>query len=135
MQKQSTQARKWLHQPIQILQNLVQRPTQLVTATAFLTVIAFSTSSYMTWQTYRNFARVVQQEFRLRSLSDRITYLDEVLTMSAQMNAATGDQRWEQRYRQFEPKLEAALCESMQIAPEPTAVQTPDKPAWPISGW
>jgi signal transduction histidine kinase len=118
MQKQTAPVQKWFHQPIQTLQRVAQQPTQLVTATALLTVIAFSTSSYLIWQTYQNFARVIQQEFRLRSLSDRITYLDEVLTMSAQMNAATGDQTWEQRYRQSEPKLDAAIRESMQIAPE-----------------
>lgn len=110
--------RTWFRQTIQTFQTVAKQPTRLVTATALLTVVAFSTSSYMTWQTYRNFARVVQQEFRLRSLSDRITYLDEVLTLSAQMNAATGDQSWEQRYRQHEPKLESAIRESMRIAPE-----------------
>ncbi|MFM7426008.1 MAG: sensor histidine kinase, partial [Elainella sp.] len=46
------------------------------------------------------------------------TYLDEVLTMSALMNATTGDSRWQQRYTQYEPKLEAAIQESIQLAPQ-----------------
>jgi signal transduction histidine kinase/ActR/RegA family two-component response regulator len=40
-----------------------------------------------------------------------IVHLDEVLTMSARMNAATGDVSWEQRYHEFEPQLDAAIKE------------------------
>ena len=44
--------------------------------------------------------------------------MDEVLTMSARMAAATGDLRWEERYKEFEPKLDAAIKEAMELAPE-----------------
>jgi hypothetical protein len=43
----------------------------------------------------------------LQQLSDEIIYLDEVLTMSARMAASTGNLEWENRYRTFEPKLDA----------------------------
>ncbi len=54
----------------------------------------------------------------LEELRSTIIHLDEVLTMSARMAAATGDLRWERRYRQFEPQLLAAIRESIHIAPE-----------------
>jgi signal transduction histidine kinase/ActR/RegA family two-component response regulator len=48
-----------------------------------------------------------------------IVHLDEVLTMSARMNAATGDASWERRYHQFEPQLDAAIKEVMALEAEP----------------
>jgi PAS domain S-box-containing protein len=51
-------------------------------------------------------------------LEGRIIHLDEVLTMSARMAAATGDPSWEARYREFEPQLDDALKESRRIDPE-----------------
>ncbi|MBM3271314.1 MAG: HAMP domain-containing histidine kinase [Candidatus Sericytochromatia bacterium] len=50
-------------------------------------------------------------------LHGRITHLDEVLTMSARMAAATGDPRWERRYRKLEPELDAAIGEAHDLAP------------------
>ena len=55
---------------------------------------------------------------KLMELRSTITYLDEVLTMSARMAVATGDLQWERRYRQNEPKLDAAIKEAMEHAPE-----------------
>ncbi len=40
----------------------------------------------------------------------RIRHLDEVLTMSARMAAATGDEVWIDRYRRFEPELSALIA-------------------------
>ncbi len=47
----------------------------------------------------------------------RIRHLDEVLTMSARMAAATGNQSWIDRYRQFEPELSALILEAEQLTP------------------
>ena len=55
---------------------------------------------------------------RLEELRGIIIHLDEVLTMSSRMAAATGDLSWEKRYRQFEPQLDAAIKEAIQLAPE-----------------
>lgn len=55
---------------------------------------------------------------RVGELRGIIIHLDEVLTMSARMAAATGDLAWEERYRRFEPKLDAAIKESVKLAPE-----------------
>jgi hypothetical protein len=48
---------------------------------------------------------------RIEELRGVIVHLDEVLTMSARMSAATGDSRWEERYHHFEPQLGAAIKE------------------------
>jgi signal transduction histidine kinase len=57
------------------------------------------------------------RELEVRELAGTIRRLDEVLTMSARMAAATGDVRWEGRYREHEPALDAAIKALIAIAP------------------
>jgi K+-sensing histidine kinase KdpD len=45
-----------------------------------------------------------------------IVHLDEVLTMSANMAATTGDMQWEDRYRRAETKLDAAIKKLIEIS-------------------
>lgn len=61
---------------------------------------------------------ITGRELHLQELGGKIIHLDEVLTMSARMAAATGDPRWERRYREYEPQLDAALGEAITLAPE-----------------
>ena len=67
------------------------------------------------------------EEHRAIELDGIIKHLDEVLTMSAHMAAATGDLQWEQRYRQFEPQLDAAFKEAVGISPVPSMRQGANK--------
>ncbi|QXE24585.1 two-component sensor histidine kinase [Richelia sinica FACHB-800] len=78
----------------------------------------FVPQAWTAWQASRNFNSIIDNEVRLKTLSSNITYLDEVLTMSARMNAATGNSFWELRYKLFEPQLDAAIKESIQLAPQ-----------------
>ncbi|UKO97527.1 sensor histidine kinase [Nostoc sp. UHCC 0870] len=94
------------------------RPSQLITITVVLTLVLFSPQIWITWQAYNDFNSIIKNELKLQNLSDKITYYDEVLTMSARMNAATGNSIWETRYRKFEPLLDAAIKESIKIAPQ-----------------
>ncbi|HYW21763.1 MAG TPA: ATP-binding protein [Nodularia sp. (in: cyanobacteria)] len=93
-------------------------PSQLVRVTVSLTLLLFIPQVWLNWQAYHNFNNITREEFKLQTLSDKIAYLDEVLTMSAQMNAATGNIIWENRYRQFETQLDMAIKESIKLAPE-----------------
>ncbi|WP_335337756.1 hypothetical protein [Nostoc piscinale] len=93
-------------------------PSQLVTITVLLTLFLFIPQIWLNWQAYYNFNNITKNEFRLQKLSDEIVYLDEVLTMSARMNAATGNIIWEKRYHQFEQKLDIAIQESIKLAPQ-----------------
>ncbi len=63
------------------------------------------------------FAVTRHVDLRLLELRGIIVHLDEVLTMSARMAAATGDMKWEERYRGFEPQLDAAIKEAIRLAP------------------
>ncbi|MGD1909987.1 MAG: sensor histidine kinase [Rivularia sp. (in: cyanobacteria)] len=97
---------------------ITQRPSRTIKVTVVFTVLLFLPQIILTWQAYSRFQNITTYELQLQSLSDEIIYLDEVLTMSARMNAATGNQMWEKRYRQFEPKLDAAIAKSIKLAPK-----------------
>lgn len=80
----------------------------------------------------RDLALIADRErdyaLRVENLRGRIVHLDEVLTMSAKMAAATGDLAWEQRYRRFEGPLDAAIKEALSLtegfAGSPAAART-----------
>ena len=60
----------------------------------------------------------IERHLEIEELRGTIVHLDEVLTMSARMAAATGDLRWEERYHGFEPKVDAAIKSAIELAPE-----------------
>jgi PAS domain S-box-containing protein len=64
---------------------------------------------------------------RIEELRGVIVHLDEVLTMSARMAAATGDLQWEERYRRFDPQLDAAIKETIKIGTGPSDVKAATK--------
>ncbi len=92
--------------------------------TRFLTVAVLLTGTIMIWfgwNTYNSYQ--VTREIRVRllrvqELQGVVTHLDEVLTMSARMAAATGDLAWEKRYRHFEPILDKAIKEIIELEPQ-----------------
>ncbi len=54
---------------------------------------------------------------RAQALHSKLLLYDEVLTMSARLCASTGDPTWDQRYRQHEGLLDAAIKEAMALLP------------------
>jgi len=90
----------------------------------FLAVVLFTTCAVLillgwtVWKSYEEDKTTKKRNFKIEELRGIIIHLDEVLTMSARMAAATGDLRWEKRYRSFEPQLDAAIKEAMILAPE-----------------
>lgn len=101
-----------------LFQISINRPVATVVVAIALTLSLFLPMGWSTWRAYQTFDRVIVNDFRLQYLVGSVVHLDEVLTMSARMNAATGDTRWEDRYNQFEPSLDAAIKEAIAIAPE-----------------
>ena len=62
--------------------------------------------------------RAQNRAFQAEQVHGVITHLDEVLTMSSRMAAATGDLQWEQRYRRAQPQLESAISKAVQLVGE-----------------
>ena len=72
---------------------------------------------YFSWSSYLDFQKDTDSRYNLESLKDKIGYLDEKLTTSARMAAMTGDQQWENRYKQYELQLDSTINEAKRIAP------------------
>ena len=89
-----------------------------MTAGVLLTLACFVFAGSRVWEAYGGFTAIATKDVRLQELIGTIVHLDEVLTMSARMAASTGERQWEERYRRFEPKLDAAIKEAIGLAPE-----------------
>ena len=82
-----------------------------------LTAIALVVWLGWTGKQLRDEARAAAQHaVRVAELRGSIAYLDEWMTMSTRMAAATGDHRWADRYDEAVPKLDAAIDEAADLA-------------------
>jgi PAS domain S-box-containing protein len=91
---------------------------QFYFAVLLLVVITLGILVGYVWMSYKEFDLTAKRDFQLQELGSVITHLDEVLTMSARMAAATGDLNWERRYRKHEPTLDSAIHTAMKLATE-----------------
>ncbi|MBI4041896.1 MAG: PAS domain S-box protein [Deltaproteobacteria bacterium] len=92
-------------------------PSRFLTVAFVLTAIGLFGLVRNIYFSYKSVRITHEQNLRIRELYGVIIHLDEVLTMSAKMAAATGDLRWEERYLSFEPHLDAAIKEAKKLAP------------------
>ena len=91
-------------------------PTKLIGIAALTTLAVFA---WLSWFVYDECQIAQDTNTRVVGLEwvrDDIIHLDEVLTMSASLAAATGEVAWIERYRSFEPKLDAAIKQAIDIA-------------------
>jgi two-component system, sensor histidine kinase and response regulator len=98
-------------------------PIRPLTVTLLLTIVTFAGCAWIVLNARRDVRTFTDRVSRMEQLSGVIVHLDEVLTMSARMAAATGDLRWEQRYRQFEPQLDAAIKETEKLATDLAGIE------------
>ncbi len=82
------------------------------------TVVILAGLVWYTWRSNRHLKMLETTHFRLLQLSGQIIHIDEVLTMSANMAVETGELKWEERYRKFEPQLDSAIKEVIEMSPE-----------------
>jgi C4-dicarboxylate-specific signal transduction histidine kinase len=93
-------------------------PRRALAAGIALTLALFITGGLGTWTLYQGMHSLATTELRLKGLTGEIIHLDEALTMSARMAASTGDLKWKERYKAFEPLLDAAIKKTIELAPE-----------------
>jgi PAS domain S-box-containing protein len=97
-------------------------PERLRYQQAFVIALVFTLAAlvvliYKDWSSYSYFRLTVLPESSMTETVGIIVHLDEALTMSARLNAATGDTQWEQRYRTLEPQLDSAIQRVKRAAP------------------
>lgn len=82
--------------------------TSILAMLVVLSLIVTS-SGFLTMYFSNSRLELLKKSIRFEALNGEIQKLDEVLTMSANMAAATGDLQWEARYNQFAPTLVQAI--------------------------
>ncbi len=92
-------------------------PTRLLIVALMFTALMLGWTIWSSYDSYRESATVRVRLLRIETLRGEVVHLDEVLTMSARMAAATGDVQWDDRYRKFEPQLDSAITELRTLAP------------------
>ena len=92
-------------------------PIVALTAVLVLSWAALIWSGLHSYNSYNEKKKSTQRQLKLETLRSTIIHLDEVLTMSARMAAVSGDTSWEDRYRRYEPKLDAAIKQAILAAP------------------
>ena len=101
--------------PNQVPESSIRFPVWALRGVLILTAGLCLWLALSTAYSYRSHAATQQRHLRFVELRGVILQLDEVLTMSAHMAAATGERQWEDRYHRFEPQLDAAIEEIMQL--------------------
>ena len=108
---------------------------KFLSVAVILTGIVLAVLSGSTYRSHRITHAAMQRNLRLQELRGTILYLDEVLTMSVRMAAATGDLAWEQRYRRYQSQLDAAIKEALGRVPQADVVTRLRKRRLPMSSW
>lgn len=88
-----------------------QVPTKFIAFSFLAIMLVMIGLGYQVLNSYADIQRVQSHSIRLQQLSDQIIYLDEVLTMSTKMAAATSDRAWHDRYLAHVARLDEALSE------------------------
>jgi signal transduction histidine kinase/CheY-like chemotaxis protein len=96
-------------------------PRRLMNTALWVALILLGGLGWNSYESYRMSRSLSQRLLKLQELRGIILHSDEVLTMSAAMVAATGDDRWEQRYHAYEPILQDTIEQAQALI-----VQTSD---------
>lgn len=88
-----------------------------------LSLLSIGLLSWVSVQSYKTIVSAHDRHLKIKVLQGSIIHLDEVLTMSARMSAASGEAVWEDRYYHFSSKLDADIADLIKIAPSSAAVE------------
>ena len=102
-------------------------PIRLLAVACLLTTMAFAGFGWVIFDDIRDAKMFTGRLSRIEELRGIIVHLDEVLTASARMAAAMGDLQWEERYRRFEPQLDAAIKEATKMGTGPSDLKAVKK--------
>ncbi len=103
-----------------------QGPIRFLSVAWLITVVVLLAFLWCAYDSYRRFEDTARRNFRIQELRGQIIHLDEVLTMSARMAAATGDARWESRYNQHVPELDTAIDQAMTLVTDAQGTEQTD---------
>ncbi|WP_295617818.1 methyl-accepting chemotaxis protein [Chamaesiphon sp. GL140_3_metabinner_50] len=104
--------------PIQKIQHFVRSNlVATIVSSISLNLVLIGASTWNVWDTSQGLRVTVERQTELQDLSSKVIYLDEVLTMSANMRASSGQIKWEQRYNDRVPELDKVTGELFKDIP------------------
>jgi methyl-accepting chemotaxis protein PixJ len=104
--------------PIHKIQQFVRANLVLVIISSIgVNLTLTGSSTWSVWNTAKDLNATFKKQDTLQGLSSDILYLDEVLTMSANMLASSGQPTWEKRYNDNVPKLDRVTAELFKNIP------------------
>lgn len=89
----------------------IQGPFKFFTVSLVLTALVLIWLGWSIVHAFKQTSLDAYRIFEVTKLVKGVGYLDEVLTMSANMASTTGNPFWEQRYRHYEKELDAIFVE------------------------
>ena len=98
-------------------------PVRLLTTALVLTTVAFAWFGWVIVDSGRDAKIARDQSTRMEELRGVIRHFGEVLGGSVRLAVTTGDSKWEERYRRFEPPLGAAIDEVKGFAVNPSSAR------------
>jgi PAS domain S-box-containing protein len=102
-------------------QSNVKNPAWFLTISLFFTLLIIFYFVDVGWKLYKQEKQHLMKQASIEKMSEQVIYMDEVLTMSARLNALTGEKYWEDRYKQYEPKLDLVIQKIMSLSPSMTS--------------
>jgi methyl-accepting chemotaxis protein PixJ len=97
---------------------LQQRLVETIAVSTLVSLGLMGGSTWSVWHIYQELQTTIARQFKVQELSGQVVHLDEVLTMSARMAASTSNSKWELRYNQYVPQLDAAIKNILQGLPK-----------------
>ena len=82
-----------------------------------LNLVLTGSSTWNIWNASRSLKITIERQSKLQDLSSNLIYWDEVLTMSANMSASTGQPIWEKRYNNNVPNIDKITVEIFKDIP------------------
>ena len=93
-------------------------PLRMFAAAFVISILTTAFTGWRLWQEHNRFEEMSRNHIALTEGVGRVMLLDEVLTMSARLSAATGDFSYEKRYDQFDPQLTTAINNLRAMLPQ-----------------
>jgi diguanylate cyclase (GGDEF)-like protein/PAS domain S-box-containing protein len=93
-------------------------PLRMFAAAFVISILTTAITGWQLWKEHNRFEEMSRNHIALTEGVGRVMLLDEVLTMSARLSAATGDFSYEKRYDQFDPQLTAAITNLRALLPQ-----------------
>ncbi len=93
-------------------------PQRFFAAAFIVSLLAILFSGWYSWRLHERYEEMSKKHLSISGKVGQIMLLDEVLSMSARMAAATGDVSYEKRYDRFDPLLTKEIDELRAVLPQ-----------------